>query len=269
MHAPAALWHALCSTQHESGCIPACDGLTPMEHVPPARVGVVPVARAVDKVARLPVDGAPAVLLQQPTWPGAIADALMGAGAALQDRCQVELCCQRQDAAQADFGCSSGGWTAAGQAFMSSFVNAQQQGDRAQLTSIGSDFAAICMASSPSGGPPWQQCSRGALGSPSCPAAHPRSRRAGTAGRPCSGVPSCLQPGDTALQGMTASGVSPAIRRTVPPPASHSGAVPELSCACCAQSELLMSPSSPGAQAVPLLPGLEHRGTVSEANSPR
>ena len=57
-----------------------------MEHVPPARIGVVPLARAIDKVAGLPVDGAPAILLQQPTWPGAVADALMGAGAALQVR---------------------------------------------------------------------------------------------------------------------------------------------------------------------------------------
>ena len=75
---------ALCSRQHESGCITACGRLTAVEHVPPARIRVGPLAGAVDKVAGLPVNGAPTILLQQPSRPGAIANALMGAGAALQ-----------------------------------------------------------------------------------------------------------------------------------------------------------------------------------------
>ena len=77
---------AVCSRRHKSGRIPACGRLTSMKHVPPARIGVGPLAGAVDKVACLPVDGAPTILLQQPSRPGAIADALMGARAALHNR---------------------------------------------------------------------------------------------------------------------------------------------------------------------------------------
>ena len=56
---------------------------------------------------------------------------------------------------------------------------------------------------------------------------------------------------------------------TEQPPQRATVVPPELSCACCAQSELLASTSCQGAQTAPLPIGLEQRGTLHEARSPQ